>query len=95
MNTESTKLKGPYEILMKVHVTDGKCKKGSMTLDLILGDLPEQKDIEEALSMVAEEVKKHDLRLMTKAEFVNMMAKERLGATESYALPKSQQEWDK
>lgn len=90
---ENDKLKGPYEIEMHVHVTDGARTFGKISVNLKLADVPTQEDIDECLAMAKEKAEESGFRLMNKMEFFNLMMRERLGAREDFACPGSE-DWD-
>jgi hypothetical protein len=88
-----TILKGPYEISVIVHVTDGDDANGAVTITATMGHLPTQEDIDDCLKKAENAVAEQGFRLMNKSEFFNQMMRERLGATEKFACPGGN-EWD-
>lgn len=87
-----TKLKGPYETELRVHVTNGK-KNGCATVNLTCGEPPTKEQVKECLLVAEESVKESGYRLMNKREFFNAMTRERLGINETFACP-GNDEWD-
>lgn len=86
------KLKGPYETDILVSITDGK-REGKITISLSLGEPPTQELIAECLASAKMTAEESGYRLMNKMEFFNAMMRERLGTTERFACPGSE-EWD-
>lgn len=87
-----TKLKGPYETDVRVHITDGE-REGQITISLSLGEEPTLEQINECVEKAKATAAEAGFRLMTKPEFFNVMMRERLGATENFACP-GNEEWD-
>ena len=89
----NNRLCGPYEITMKVHATDGNDQVATVEVSLGCGTPPTQADIDEGVKRAADALADSGFRLMNKIEFFNAMMRERLGATERYAVPGGE-EWD-
>lgn len=82
-----TILKGPYEVSVIVHVTDGDETNGAVTISCTMGHPPTEKDIDDCVKKAEKAVSDQGFRLMNKSEFFNQMMRERLGATENFACP--------
>ena len=87
------RLCGPYEMKMTVHATDGGDQVAEIDISLGCGTPPTQEDIDQALKKAEGALADSNFRLMYKTEFFNAMMRARLGATDRYALPGSE-DWD-
>lgn len=87
------KLLGPYRTTIDVHVTN-EVTHGKITIDLTLGNVPTQADIDDCLKKAEQYAKDNDLRFMNKEEFFNFVLQEKTGINEKFAVPGGQ-EWDK
>jgi hypothetical protein len=86
-------LKGPYEVDIKVHVTNDDGTDGVVTIGASMAEPPDEENIKRALTEAEKTVSAQGFRLMNKKEFFNKMMQERLGAEGPWACPGGN-EWD-
>jgi hypothetical protein len=86
METDKLTLKGPYEIQLIAHVTNGE-DEGKVTINLAMADVPTEAAVQQALEQAKGAVEGQGFRLMNKTEFFNVMMHERFGTTEKFAVP--------
>lgn len=92
MNDDMT-MRGPFEIELKVHITDEDGRQGKVTYSLPLAEFPTEEKIRSALDEAAKAVEDQGFRLMTKPEFINTLMSEKFGTTENFAVPGGP-DWD-
>lgn len=88
-------LNGPFDLVLKVHATDGE-QMATATLDLPRGQFTDKDKIKTAVEEVEAQVKEkfgEAWRLCTKREFFHMLTSELIGSTEGFAMPGGK-EWD-
>lgn len=89
------KLLGPFEIEMKIHVTNGS-DIAIVTYSLPSGKIPTrktiQKGIDQALSAISKQAK-GNWRPLAKKEFINSIIQDRTG-TDDWAEPEGQSDED-
>lgn len=93
VTNDTMKLLGPYRTTIEVHVTN-EVTHGKITIDLTLGNVPTQADIDEALKKAYEYAGDNGMRPMNKEEFFNFVLQEKTGLNEKFAVPGGR-EWDK
>lgn len=90
-----TKMYGPYEIDLRIHVTDGE-QEGIVTYSMPLAETASYEAIQKALK-TAEKATQDSagkkFRLATKREFFDKLMREKTGSNERFAMP-GKQDWD-
>jgi hypothetical protein len=89
------KLNGPFEIELKVFITDGE-QQGQVTYTLPSGLYPTVEMIRSALATSEQKAKEAvgaDFRLFSKREFFDHLIREKTGSSERFAMSGSE-EWD-
>lgn len=89
------KLCGPFELELKVHMTDGD-REAAVVCSMPMGQFPTEEVIRDLIAKSDAETKKQagdDFRLMSKREFFDMIMRERTGTDMQFALPGGD-EWD-
>lgn len=88
-------LRGPFEITLKVHLTDGE-QEASAEYSLPVSKFPTEQQIREALAQAEAATKKQvgdGWRLMNKREFFNVLMEKLTGSSERFAMPGGN-DWD-
>lgn len=89
------KMHGPFEIDLKVHITDGK-QVGVLTWQMPAAKIPSRQDVKDALTTVEEGLSESvgdGWRLCSKREYFDNLMFEKTGSTQRFALPGGD-DWD-
>lgn len=79
-----TKIQGPVEVELKVHITDGKMS-GVATVVMGIGKYPTAEELRERVAKFAEDEMPEGFRLMDKREYWDYVCREQFGTR--FALP--------
>ena len=88
-------LKGPFEISVKVHLTDG-AQEATANYSMPVAKFPTEAEVRKALSEAEAKAKESvgpDWRLMNKREFFDVLMNNLTGTDEQFALPGGD-DWD-
>ena len=67
------KLQAPIEVELKINITDGKTKVGTVTIGMGNGSYPTEQELRDRVAKFASEEMPDGFRLMTKREWFNSL----------------------